>query len=242
MATLAGSSLRVGRATAAADSRRRLLGDVSLADVVAIDAPLLPMCDSRDRSCEHLFARGQFQRRCKAGFSHVPGTGLRLRGAGFESAVQPEGITSLTPMAPSPLLVFSPRNIVEAFPNAFLGVCVSAERYASMPNLRRGGNSIGCTASGVGRGAFHYSRENWRPFSPSPFRQIASTIRITKSVQRWSASQQPHPLRRESTQLWASRLVATFSCHRGPFGPIGHEPSLTHSDGKTHRLQSGSTV
>ena len=113
-------------------------GNVSTADVVAIDAPLLPMLDSRIRSCERLFARGQFQRRCKAGFSHVKGAGLQLRNAGFESAVQLEDITSLSSMSIPPPLVLSPRNIVEAFPNAFLGVCVSAEQYISMPSLRRG--------------------------------------------------------------------------------------------------------
>jgi len=41
-------------------------------------------------------------------------------------------------MATTPPLVLSPRNMVEAFPNAFLGVCVSAEQYIGMPNLRRG--------------------------------------------------------------------------------------------------------
>ncbi len=30
------------------------------------------------------------------------------------------------------------RNTVEAFPNAFLGVCVGAEKYSAMPNLKRG--------------------------------------------------------------------------------------------------------
>jgi hypothetical protein len=138
VATLVGTTLAVGRATGASVTRRKLLTNVSTADVVAIDAPLLRMLDSRIRSCERLFARGQFQRRCKAGFSHVKGTGLQLRNAGFESAEQLEDITSLRSLTtPSPL-VRSPRNIVEAFPNAFLGVCVSSEQYISMPRLRRG--------------------------------------------------------------------------------------------------------
>lgn len=138
VATLVGTTLRVGRTTAAAASRRRLLENISTADLVAIDAPLLPMLDSRVRSCERLFARGQFQRRCKAGFSHVKGTGLQLRDAGFESAAQLNDITSVSPTAGAPPLVLSPRNIVEAFPNAFLGVCVSNEQYTGMPSLRRG--------------------------------------------------------------------------------------------------------
>lgn len=138
VATLAGTAFDVGRATAAAEDRRRLLKGVSMAAVVAIDAPLLPTCDSRVRLCERLFARGKFQRRCKAGFSHVAGTGLELRRAGTESAAQLEHITSRSPAATPVPLVFAPRNVVEAFPNAYLGVCVSDEQYAAIPKLRRG--------------------------------------------------------------------------------------------------------
>ncbi len=138
VASLAGATIRVGRATAIAASRNRLLGDISVANMVAIDAPLISADDKRIRSCERLFARGQFQRRCKAGFSHVSGTGLELRKAGLESATQLASLTSISPTATPVPLVLAPRNIIEAFPNAFLGVCVSAERYAAMPTLRRG--------------------------------------------------------------------------------------------------------
>jgi hypothetical protein len=138
VATLVGTIIRVGRATATAVSRNRLLRNISAAKVVAIDAPLMPTVDSRIRPCERLFARGQFQRRCKAGFSHVSGTGLELRNAGFESAAQLDSFISTRPIATLVPLVLGPRNIVEAFPNAFLGVCISAERYAEMPRLRRG--------------------------------------------------------------------------------------------------------
>lgn len=108
------------------------------ADVVAIDAPLLPICDDRKRCCERLFARGAFQRRCKPGFSHVKGTGQALRKAGFSTA---GGLRALAPVRPQPVrfpLVFAQSSIVEAFPNAFLGVCIGDDIYACMPPLKRG--------------------------------------------------------------------------------------------------------
>ena len=138
VSTLVSTILKVGRATSTATGRRKLLESVSTADVVAIDGPLLSVLDGRIRPCERLFARGGFQHRCKPGFSHVKGTGLQLRNAGLESALQLRGITSCKPLVTPAPLVCSPRNIVEAFPNAFLGVCVSAEQYISMPTLRRG--------------------------------------------------------------------------------------------------------
>jgi hypothetical protein len=98
----------------------------------------MPTIDSQIRSCERLFARGQFQRRCKTGFSHVSGTGLDLRNAGSESVSQLDGLTSTAPIATLAPLVLGPRNVIEAFPNAFLGVCVSAGQYDEMPRLRRG--------------------------------------------------------------------------------------------------------
>jgi predicted RNase H-like nuclease len=138
VATLAATTISVGRATAVANSRNKLLSDVSAAAVIAIDAPLMPTFHTRIRSCERLFARGQFQCRCKAGFSHVTGTGLALRNAGFESAAQFDRLASTISIATRVPLVHGPRNIVEAFPNAFLGVCVSTDRYAEMPKLQRG--------------------------------------------------------------------------------------------------------
>jgi hypothetical protein len=138
VATLTGTTCAVGRATATVASRSKLWSRISMAAVVAVDAPLLPTSDLCIRSAERLFARGQFQRRCKAGFSHIKGTGLELRRAGSESAMQLEYLTSIDPLATAFPLVLAPRNLVEAFPNAFLGVCVSAEQYACMPTLRRG--------------------------------------------------------------------------------------------------------
>ena len=138
VATLVNSTLEVGRAKSTIAGRRELFEHISTADVVAIDGPLLPVLDARIRPCERLFARGQFQRRCKPGFSHVKGTGLQLRNAAYECALQLRGIASCEPLPTPAPLILSPSNIVEAFPNAFLGVCVSAEQYLAMPTLRRG--------------------------------------------------------------------------------------------------------
>jgi hypothetical protein len=129
VATLIGTMIEVGRATAAATSRHKLLASISKATVISIDAPLLPIVDARIRSCERLFARGKFQRRCKPGFSHVQGTRLQLRQAGFESAQQLQSLAFVGPLAAPVPLVLDSRNIVEAFPNAFLGVCISDEQY-----------------------------------------------------------------------------------------------------------------
>lgn len=169
VATLAGTTISVGRATAVADSRNKLLAGVSAATVIAIDAPLMPVVDTQIRSCERLFARGQFQRRCKAGFSHVKGTGLGLRNAGFESAAQFDRIASTNPVATRVPLVHGPRNIVEAFPNAFLGVCVSTERYAEMPKLRRGQKFDWLYAEWCRTGSFRLLVEKLKSVLPEPF-------------------------------------------------------------------------
>lgn len=107
--------------------------------VIAIDGPIVP-ADSDPRSAravERLFASGLFQRRCKPGFSHVRGTGRRLRTAAGSAA---DRLTAAAPLAnASPAFPrVRPGGIVEAFPNAFLGVCLDDRCYASMPALRRG--------------------------------------------------------------------------------------------------------
>ena len=94
VAVLCDGEVQVGRANSESASRLGLLGGVTAAAVTAIDAPLLATLDARIRPCERLFARGRFQRRCKAGFSHVKGTGFGLRCAGSEAATQLESVTS----------------------------------------------------------------------------------------------------------------------------------------------------
>lgn len=128
--------LRVGLANASWESRRGLVGGAPI-DVAAIDAPFTTAGAREPRPCERLLTLGRFGRRCRPGLSHVPGTGSRLRAAGWETARQ------LRDLAPRKELSLSfPRvgdcNAVEAFPNAFLGVCVPDEAYERSPRLRRG--------------------------------------------------------------------------------------------------------
>ena len=126
-----------GRATSTWKSRVELLGD-RVADVTAIDGPLLRDLICQKRACEYIFTLGLFSRRCKPGFSHVPGTGRRFREAAQETAKQ---LASLTrghdPTSEFPH-VWAGKNLVEAFPNAFLGVLIPGARFDARPGLRRG--------------------------------------------------------------------------------------------------------
>nr|WP_210333343.1 DUF429 domain-containing protein [Ensifer sp. ENS01] len=102
------------------ERRRQHLPAATTFSVVAIDGPLVPAGspDALVRTCEQLLARGAFQKRCKPGSSHF-GTGLQLKRAALETANQ------IRHLASAPVLgqaVFPDVAIVEAFPNAFLGV------------------------------------------------------------------------------------------------------------------------
>jgi hypothetical protein len=89
--------------------------------VIAIDGPLVPVgsADSLERICERLFIRGAFQTRCKPGLSHH-GYGRDLRRAATETASQVSHLVS--PGSRPDRLIRDGVAIVEAFPNAFLGV------------------------------------------------------------------------------------------------------------------------
>lgn len=108
-------------------------------DVIAIDAPIVPShCSvNTPRLVEQIFSRSSFQRRCKPGASHVPGTGhlLREHGQRAATAVAHESRWDTDPPFPT---VFPHCGVVEAFPNAFLGVVLPEEIYAVRPKLRRG--------------------------------------------------------------------------------------------------------
>lgn len=108
-------------------------------DVIAIDGPIVPAGQDvlAPRAVERLFASGPFQRRCKPGFSHVTGTGRMLREAAGAAA---DALAGAAPLGRTPCTFPQVRAgaVVEAFPNAFLGVCLSEEAYRQMPPLRRG--------------------------------------------------------------------------------------------------------
>jgi hypothetical protein len=105
--------------------------------VAASDAPYTRAGEEARRACERALSLGGFQRRCKPASSHVAGTGRRLRQVGGESARQ------LSALAPARALAGDfPRvdgcNGIEAFPNAYLGVCLPLEAHPSAPRFRRG--------------------------------------------------------------------------------------------------------
>ncbi|WP_245262568.1 DUF429 domain-containing protein [Ensifer sp. BR816] len=103
--------------------------------MIAIDGPLTPpdAPDTLDRFCERLFTRDAFQRRCKPGLSHF-GQGLALRKAAAETAAQ---VRHLAAAAPIDQCVIPGAAIIEAFPNAFLGVLLADERFAISSAAKR---------------------------------------------------------------------------------------------------------
>lgn len=97
--------------------------------VIAIDGPLLPLGsdDSLDRLCERMFIRGAFQSRCKPGLSHI-GYGRDLRRAAADTAEQVVHLADRNGVVEK--AIRNGASIVEAFPNAFLGVLLPEGRFA----------------------------------------------------------------------------------------------------------------
>jgi predicted RNase H-like nuclease len=137
VARLNSGVVSVGCATASLESRTVLFG-VDEVDLAAIDAPILGRDSYDKRACERLFTLGCFQRRCKPGLSHVPGTGRAFRQAGHESARQLSEISSGRELLVKFPRVWGARNLIEAFPNAFMGVLLPGGCFDQMPKLRRG--------------------------------------------------------------------------------------------------------
>lgn len=131
IACLHEDKLTLYRADSTWESRKRLLPQ-GFFPLMAIDGPLLP--ESADpkyvRECEQFFSRGLFCRRCKPGLSHF-GTGFLLRQAALEAAHQFAGYFQGMDYRLG-------ANLVEAFPNLFLGVMVREDQYKAMPKLARG--------------------------------------------------------------------------------------------------------
>jgi hypothetical protein len=117
------------------DRRRQYLPTATTYSVIAIDGPLVPAGSPAllVRMCEQTLARGAFQKRCKPGSSHF-GTGLQLKRAALETAEQIKHLAS-APMFEN--AVFGDAAIVEAFPNAFLGVLMPEQTFGTTQILRR---------------------------------------------------------------------------------------------------------
>ncbi len=138
VARMSGRGLVLGRASSSWESRAELIGCDLTSQVTAIDGPLLRESNTEKRACEQIFTMGLFQRRCKPGFSHVRGTGSQFREAGHESAKQLSEVTSGLNLSFEFPRAWAGKNLVEAFPNAFLGVSIHNAHFDNMPRLKRG--------------------------------------------------------------------------------------------------------
>jgi predicted nuclease with RNAse H fold len=112
--------------------RAEALLDQPLYDAIAVDGPIVPAATNAEqliRRCERLLSKGSFGKRCKPGFSHF-GTGLRLRKAATTIASEMPGYRRHNGV-----------QVVEAFPNAFLGVMLDDKTYAAFERIPRGKKS-----------------------------------------------------------------------------------------------------
>jgi predicted nuclease with RNAse H fold len=112
--------------------RAEVLLDRPLYDAIAIDGPIVPTATNPEqlvRRCERLLSKGPFGKRCKPGFSHF-GTGLKLRKAATTIASEMPGHRRHNGI-----------RVVEAFPNAFLGVMLDDKIYAAFERIPRGKKS-----------------------------------------------------------------------------------------------------
>jgi hypothetical protein len=130
-------SLSCKRTTSDWSRREKVLGSC-VAEVIAIDGPVLENIGYPQRLCETVFARGLFARRCKPAFSHVAGTGQKFRVATHETAMRLANLTHGRHTECAFPRVIKGKNIVEAFPNAFLGVLLADSCFKEMGRLKRG--------------------------------------------------------------------------------------------------------
>ncbi|MGO7636719.1 DUF429 domain-containing protein [Rhizobium leguminosarum] len=118
------------------ERRRHHIPTSTTFSVIAIDGPLVPLGsdDGMDRLCERLFIRGAFQTRCKPGLSNH-GYGKNLRRAASDTADQVLHLGD--PNAKIERAIRAGTSIVEAFPNAFLGVLLPEARFAMTAAAKR---------------------------------------------------------------------------------------------------------
>jgi len=123
-----GDGVRVAITGTLWEQRRKDLPNVPFV-LAALDAPILPEHDGCPyRDCERLFHGGAFWNRCRPGLSHREQRGLPLRLAGMQAASQFAAVVSGARLA-APLAVRPGTGIIEAFPNAFLGVLLRDGDY-----------------------------------------------------------------------------------------------------------------
>lgn len=130
IAWLQGQNFGASRTHSDWERRSRCIPEATVFSVIAIDGPLVPPGSDEGlaRHCESVFIRGAFQKRCKPGLSQH-GYGRDLRRAASETAEQ---IAHLSQGNKAIEKAIRPGTaIVEAFPNAFLGVLLPEARFAT---------------------------------------------------------------------------------------------------------------
>ena len=133
----ASGEVLVGHCGVTLEERIAVVGN-SPAQLVAIDAPIAAIPPDEYRNCEKMMVRGMFAKRCKPGCSHVRGTGQQFRKAGGDSAEQMRSLASAGDLAVKFPRMVASCNIMEAFPNGFLGVALAGDVYENAPRLKRG--------------------------------------------------------------------------------------------------------
>ncbi len=119
------------------EARRAVLPQDMVFDLAALDAPVVSgLPETTARACEAVLYRGPFWNRCRPGLSHH-GRGLNLRRAGAHAAHQIQAVLAKRGLPVGPEAVPGVP-VIEAFPNAFLGVMLPPDIYAAAPRLRRG--------------------------------------------------------------------------------------------------------
>ncbi|MEQ8848159.1 hypothetical protein [Botrimarina sp.] len=130
----------VGHACADKLSRAAVIGPVERVDVVAIDGPVLPRGSLHFgvRPVEKVFCWKPFIGRASVGETRH-GIGAALRRGGCDTAEQFGELTSGSPCATPYPRVQQGRHLVEAFPNALLGLMLPEADFDEQPKHRRGG-------------------------------------------------------------------------------------------------------
>lgn len=138
IACLDGDRLYMARAGTAWEKRQAAIPCGFQPSVIALDGPLLPRGADllMRRHCEAVLAHAPFHQRCRPGLSHW-GRGLELRRAAAEACSQ-FGQILACPASTQGAAVSRDGPVVEAFPNAFLGVLTPEGDFLSAPDIRRG--------------------------------------------------------------------------------------------------------
>jgi hypothetical protein len=138
IACLEGDKLTLERAGTAWESRQAQIPTGFQPSVIAIDGPLLPFGADLHlrRHVESVLILVPFHNRCRPGLSHH-GMGLELRQASRDASTQFGRL--LAPSASANRdTICREGPIVEAFPNAFLGVLMPEVELLAAPKFKRG--------------------------------------------------------------------------------------------------------